>query len=134
MGTVTGKRILMPADLFLSDSAATFPHEKRELAVYFHYPRIVQDALRVNFHEGFVVEAVPSTAKFSMPKTGMYTMDVVSTPTSFTTRRTYAFNDIFILPAEYSQLRSFYSQFESNDQQSVVLKAAPAVTASTASN
>lgn len=134
IGTPTGKRILMPADLFLSDTSATFPHEKRELAVYFHYPRMVQDALRINFHEGFVVEAVPTTAKFDLQKTGTYSMAVTSTPTSFTTRRTFAFNNIFVLPPDYGQLRGFYSQFESNDQQNVVLKAAPAVTASAATN
>ncbi|MGI4827271.1 MAG: transglutaminase domain-containing protein [Janthinobacterium lividum] len=133
IGSPTGKRLVIPADLFLSDSSATFPHDKRELAVYFEYPRLVQDALRINFREGFAVEAVPTTAKFDLPKEGTYTMAVTSTPTSFTTRRTFAFNQIFVLQPEYSQLRSFYSQFESNDQQSVVLRAAPATTAATGS-
>lgn len=123
MGTTAGKRLIVPADLFLSDEQATFPHEKREVAVYFEYPRVVQDALRINFRNGFVVEATPAAAKYDLPKTGAYTMEVTSTPTSFTTRRNYIFNDIFVLPPEYPQLRGFYSKFESNDQGSVVLKA-----------
>ena len=59
-------------------------------------------------------------------------MTVESAPTSFTTRREYVFGDIFVLPDEYSQLRTFYSQFETNDQQSIVLKsnATPTTTAS----
>ncbi len=123
MGNSAGKRLVVPADLFLSDEKATFPHEKREVEVYFHYPRMVQDALRITFHNGFVVEATPTTAKYDMPKTGTYDMTVTSTPTSFTTRRNFVFNDIIVPPPLYPQLRSFYSQLESNDQQSVVLKA-----------
>ena len=110
MGSSAGKRLVVPADLFLSDERATFPHEKREVAVYFNYPRMVQDALRINFHNGFVVEATPAAAKYDLPKSGAYTMEVTSTPTSFTTRRNYIFNDIFVLPPEYPQLRGFYSE------------------------
>lgn len=123
IGASAGKRLVVPADLFLAGEKATFPDEKREIAVYFHYPRMTQDAVRINFRGGFAVEATPTAAKYEIPKVGAYTMEVTSTPTSFTTRRNYVFGDIFVLPTEYPQLRSFYSQFESNDQQSVVLKA-----------
>ncbi len=129
MGASAGKRLVVPADLFLSDERATFPHEKRAVAVYFQYPRMVQDALRINFHNGFVVEATPTAAKYDLPKSGAYTMEVTSTPTSFTTRRNYIFNDIFVLPPEYPQLRGFYSKFESSDQGSVVLRADAAAAA-----
>lgn len=123
----------MPADLFLADQSATFAHEKREVAVYFHYPQIVLDALRVNFPAGFALEAAPSAAKFNMPQTGTYSLAVTSTPTSFTTRRQFAFNEIFVLAPKYPELRGFYSQFQANDQGSVVLKTAPPTTASVAS-
>jgi len=61
-------------------------------------------------------------------------MTVEQSPTYFTTRREYDFGEVFVFPSEYPQLRTFYSQFEANDQQSVVLKstAAPATTASNA--
>jgi hypothetical protein len=62
-----------------------------------------------------------------------YAMTVEPAPTSFTTRREYAFGDIYILPTEYSDLRTFYSQFETNDQQSIVLKSTAAGTTTTAS-
>ncbi|HEX4156123.1 MAG TPA: DUF3857 and transglutaminase domain-containing protein [Acidobacteriaceae bacterium] len=136
LGTRVGKRLIMPADLFLSDAQATFPHEKRELAVYFHYPEAVQDALRINFPSGFSIEAVPSNAQFNLPQFAAYNMSVAAAPTNFTTRRVFALGEILILPAEYPKLRTFYSQFEANDQQSVVLKASAALssTASPAGN
>jgi len=125
-GTPTGKRLVMPADLFTAGAAASFPQEKRELAVYFEYPEIVQDALRVSFPKGFAVEATPTEGKFGIPQKAMYDMTTTSTATSFTTRRTYGFGEFLFSSAEYSTLRGFYSQFQAKDQESVVLKATPA--------
>ena len=130
-----GKRLVLPADLFLAGSHASFPHEKRDLAVYFEYPKQVLDALRINFPSDFTIEAAPSAAKFGMPGKAIYALAVASEPTSFTTKRTFAFNDVIVLPPDYAQLRSFYSQFETNDQQSIILKStATGPTASASAN
>ena len=132
VGTWTGKRLVMPADLFLVNHKATFPHEKRDIAVDFNYPQWIRDALRINFPATFTIEAAPSAAKYSLERLAGYGMNIESAPTNFTTRRDYLFADIYVLPEEYSKLRTFYSQLETNDQQSIVLKstAAPATTAS----
>ena len=128
LGSWTGKRLVLPADIFLSHEKATFPHEKRDIAVDFHYPSQVRDALRINFPANFTVEASPSAVKYSFKTEAGYRMTVDSAPTSFTTRRDYLFAEIYVLPPEYPQLRTFYSQFEANDQQSVVLKSTTAAT------
>ena len=132
VGSWTGKRLVVPADLFFVNHKTTFPHEKREIAVDFNYPQLVLDALRINFPSNFSIEAAPPTAKYGFKQLAAYGMTVESAPTSFTTRREYALGDIYVLPTEYSQLRTFYSQFETNDQQSIVLKsnATPTTTAS----
>jgi hypothetical protein len=132
MGTTTGKRLVTPAELFEVGSSTTFPHENRENAVYFHYPESVMDALRINFHGGFEVEATPDAGKFTIPQRAVYNLTVESTPTSFTTRRTYVLGDILFNKTEYPMLRTFYSQFEAKDQESVVLKVLPSSAATTA--
>ena len=129
-GTPTGKRLMVPADLFLTGERATFPTEKRELAVYFHYPHMVQDALRVNLPAAMTIEAVPDPAKADIPKTATYNMTVTSAPNNFTTRRTYVIGDIIVPQKEYGTLRQFYSQFESKDKENVVLKQAAPESAS----
>ncbi len=125
LGTATGKRLVMPADLFLTGASATFPHEKRDLPVYFHYSQTMQDALRVNLPANMTTEAVPAKGEFEIPKEAKYTFSVEQTPSNFTTRRLYAFGDVIVPAAEYPGLRTFYSQFEAKDQESVVLKVAP---------
>ena len=128
VGTWTSKRLVIPADLFLVNHKATFPHEKRDIAVDFNYPQWTRDALRINFPSNFSIEAAPSAAKYNFEKLAGYGMNIESASTNFTTRRDYIFADIYVMPAEYSQLRTFYSQLETNDQQSIVLKSTIAPT------
>jgi len=123
LGTSTGKRIVLPSDLFTVNESATFPHEKREVAVYFNYPQIIQDAVRVNFPTTLTVEAAPPTGKLNMEKTGLYNLLVTPAAGNFVTRRAYVFGDVVVPVAQYPALRTFYSQFEAKDQESVILTA-----------
>jgi hypothetical protein len=122
IGTPTAKRLVLPVDLFRAGATATFTHEKRELAVYFHYPQMVQDALRINFPPGVTIEGSPAASKFNITGSAFYDMTITPAPTNVTVRRNYAFNSLVTLPKDYAQLRSFYSQFEAKDQESIVLK------------
>jgi hypothetical protein len=127
LGAVTGKRIVMPADLFLVGASATFPHEKRKQAVYFHYPHATQDAVRVNLPKGFTVEAAPVTAKLDLPARESYAMDVAVDSSGFTTRRNYLRTEVLVPVKDYEDLRKFYLQFETEDQENVVIKTPTAV-------
>jgi hypothetical protein len=125
MGTSAGKRIVMPADLFMAGSSTTFPHEKRDSAVYFHYEQMVQDALQLKLPTNLAVEAVPADAKFKIPNEAVYDFSVTQTTNGFVTRRNFVFGGIVVPVTEYPGLRTFYSQFEGKDQESVVLKPTP---------
>jgi hypothetical protein len=125
VGTPTGKRLVMPADIFVAGATATFPHEKRELAVYFHYSQTVQDAMRIQFAKGFEVEAVPDSAKFSYSDEEAYMISMTKDDISYTTRRNHIRNEVIVPVKDYDALRKYYGQFESKDQESVVLKVKP---------
>jgi hypothetical protein len=130
LGTHTGKRIILPSDIFLSGASATFTDEKRQQAVYFHYPRYLQDAQRLNVPDTMSVEAMPNTARFDLANQELYVLTVVGDAKGFTTRRNHIQGELLVLPKDYDALRKYYAQFESKDQESVVLKAVPAVAAS----
>lgn len=133
MGTPTGKRLILPADFFQADETATFPHDKRETPVYFHYPQSVQDALRISFPTSMSVEAVPTDVKSMFHEVGSYSMTATSDAKSVTIRRNYLFNSVIVPLTEYSDLRTFYSKMETQDKESVVLKM-PSSTAPPAGN
>ncbi|SEF50154.1 Transglutaminase-like superfamily protein [Bryocella elongata] len=128
LGTMTGKRMVLPVDLFTAGGSATFPHEKRDAPVYFHYAAMTRDALRINLPKTLTPEAVPDAAKYSLPQEGGYSLSVTYSPAQFTTRRDMALNSILVSPADYTKLRAFYTQFETKDQESVVLKPGLATT------
>ncbi len=132
VGTPAGKRLILPSDLFVAGGGATFTDTKRQEPVYFEYPEFLQDALRINLAPDFSVEAVPTTAKFGLPNEEVYTLSVEQDSGGFTTRRDHARDELLVMPKDYAGLRTFYSQFESKDQESVVLKMAPAATATAA--
>jgi hypothetical protein len=125
LGSSTGKRLLVPADIFEANSKPTFPHEKREIPVYFHYAEMNQDAVRIKFPSTLKLESLPANDKSSFEKFAIYNVSTESTPTSFTFRRNYFLGEIVYKPDEYPKLRSFYSKIENKDQETVVLTSAP---------
>jgi hypothetical protein len=129
LGSSTGKRLLLPGDLFEANSTPSFPHEKRDIPVYFPYPRMVQDAVRIKFPETFKVESLPANDTTTFQKAVGYSLTTESTSTSFTVRRNYTLGGIIFPAAEYHEMRSFYSKMENKDQESVVLTTAPTTAA-----
>ncbi len=134
LGTRTGKRLILLSDVFLSGETATFADEKRQEAVYFHYPRYLQDAQRINLPATMSVEATPGTVKYSLPNRELYTLSVDSDAKGITTRRNHIQGELLVMPKDYDELRKYYAQFESKDAESVVLKVAPAAPAAAAGN
>ena len=121
IGSPTGKRLLVPGDLFETNATPLFPHEKRELPVYFNYGSMTQDAIRINFPSTLTVEALPVPDKQQLDISAVYTLKSEKTPTSVTIRRDYALGQIGFLPADYPKLRTFRSRIEAKDQEPIIL-------------
>ena len=128
LGSSTGKRVLLPGDIFVASAKPSFPHEKRDIPVYFEYTHITQDAVRIHFPQTLSIESLPAADKNTYDNSVAYTLSPVSAPDSFTTRRDYVLGEILFLPPQYAGLRTFFSKMENKDQESVVLTTA-AVTA-----
>lgn len=133
IGVSTGKRLVVPADIFTVGEGVAFPQEKREIPVYFHYPQTVLDAVRIMLPPTMTVEAIPADGKYSMTGQAAFSLTSTSAPSSVSVRRAYIFGEVIIKSKDFPALRTFYSQFEAKDQESIVLKAgSPAVVAAKA--
>jgi hypothetical protein len=126
LGSSTGKRVLLPGDIFVVNAKPSFPHEKRDIPVYFQYPHMIQDAVRIRFPQMLSVESLPASDKTAFEKSISYSLSSESAPNSFTVRRTYVLGEIVYNPPQYASFRTFYSKMENKDQESVVLTTAPA--------
>ena len=124
IGSPTGKRLLVPGDIFEMNTKATFAHEKRAMSVWFPYRYSARDAVRINFPSSFQVESVPPDADAKLPKMAVYNLKATPDATGVTIRRNLYLAEILYKPEEYPDLRKFYNQFEAKDQEPVVLKVA----------
>ena len=125
IGSSTGKRLLIPGDLFEANTTTTFPHEKREIPIYFHYPYRTLDAIRITFPKSFALESLPKSDSFRFQQYAAYSLNTESASNSVTIRRDFALADVLFPTTDYPALRTYYNQFEAKDQETVVLKAVP---------
>lgn len=124
IGSSTGKRLIVPADIFEVNATPAFPHEKRDIAVYFDYPAATQDAERITFPTTFSVASQPAAVNMPLGQTAVYSMNSKTTPNSVTVYRNLARGEIIYVAAQYPELRAFYNKFETKDQEPIVLTAA----------
>lgn len=122
IGSPTGKRLLIPGDIFLANTKPRFPHEKREVPVYFDYAYMTQDAVRVTFPKGFAVESVPTSESVPFEKFAVMQYKSEAAANSITVRRDMYMGELMFKIDEYAGLRSFYSKVETKDLEPAVLK------------
>jgi hypothetical protein len=123
----TGKRLLVPGDIFEANSRPVFVHEKREVAIAFDYPHGVLDAVRINLPPSLGVESIPVSEQQQFQKFAIYALKTESTPSSITVRREFDLGTILYTLQEYPDLRAFYTKLETKDQEPFVLKTTPKV-------
>ena len=130
VGSSTGKRMLLPANLFEINTKPRFPHPERELAIDMQYASLSQDAVRFKFPAGVVIESAPAadTGRLSVPSpTGKpvdvatYQINSAKSANMITLYRNVIMGNVFFLAKEYPDLRAFYGKIEAKDQESVVL-------------
>jgi hypothetical protein len=122
IGNSVGSRVMLPSALFEANSQPTFPHDKRDLGVYFPYTQITQDAVRYTLPAGFTVEAAPAKEVAQYQNLAAYAQTSSQAANTVTVRRDLILGDVYFPVAEYPQLRTFYNDFEHKDHGSVVLK------------
>jgi hypothetical protein len=130
----TGKRVLLPSDIFVFGAKPTFSHNKRDQAVYFPYTYMMLDAVRLKYPAGYTVESVPATEeipymiKDSAGKpvpAAIYQIRSQPAGNSITVRRSLLMGDLIFPTAEYPDLYAFFTKFEARDHEPTVLKIAP---------
>ena len=125
LGTVTGKRLFLPAFLFSGAASTQFvSEEKREAPVDLHYAEQVIDDVVYRLPAGYSVESAPQPAELPWP--GHAALVVKTQPGQGTIDIKHIFARGFVLldPKEYPALRDYYQKVAATDQQQLVLTAA----------
>lgn len=122
IGNAVGSRVMLPSALFEANSAPTFPHERRDLGVYFSYNELMQDAVRYTLPAGWTVESAPVNQVATMKKVAAYTLNSQQAANAITLRRDFIMGDIYFPHEQYAELRTFYNDLEAKDHSNVIIK------------
>ncbi len=126
VGSSAGKRLLVPADVFVANSKPKFSASTREIAIDMHFASDYRDAVRFKLPDTLVVESVPAPDKALIQQLGAYETYSRRTPKSVTTFRNVTMASPLYGPKEYSDLRGFFTRLETRDQETLILTRAVA--------
>lgn len=129
LGTSTGKRAFFPAAFFETKSKPMFASDKRENPVDLRYPSVVQDIVTITLAPGLSVESLPKGITNVVPIGAEYKSVYSDAANSYKQVRLLAVANSLFSTKEYPQLREFYQNAATQDQQQVVLQRTPAATA-----
>jgi transglutaminase-like putative cysteine protease len=122
LGTVTGKRVVVPAFFFNSDPRTQFVNEtSRESAIDLHYAEQVIDDVVFHFPDGFTVEGAPPAEQLPWSNQAAVVVKTTSAPGTIEIKQIFARGFVMLDPKEYSSLLGFYRKLAAADQQQLIL-------------
>jgi hypothetical protein len=119
----TGKRLLVPSNLFQGSQTQPFAHGERKQPVYFEYPFYAIDDVKISFPSGMRIENLPQNQPLKTDFS-FYRVQRSSDSSSFSVTRDFAIGGIAFVQQDYPQLKKFFEGVSTNDSESVVLTGA----------
>jgi hypothetical protein len=122
LGNLTGKRLLLPAFFFSTNSHEQFvSQEIREAPVDVHYAEQVIDDVVYHLPPGYTVESAPPAVQLPWPDHAALVIKTQSGPGTIDIKHVFARAFVLLDPKEYPTLRDYYQKIATSDQQQVAL-------------
>jgi hypothetical protein len=122
LGTITGKRIVLPGFFFSTGPRAQFvADEKRERAVDLNYAEQVIDDTIYRLPGEYSVESAPPASQLPWPEHATLVVKTANSPSTLDVRHIFARAFTLLDPKEYGALRDYYAKVAASDQQPIVL-------------
>jgi len=121
-GSPAGRRILIPATIFLAPQIKIFESANRHNAVYFGYPNEEIDNVKFKAPTGYKVETVPAPKTISPGRVVSYEISASQQGSEAEVKRHLVVNGLMFPVEYYASLRSFFNSVKSNDDVQIVLQ------------
>jgi hypothetical protein len=122
LGTVTGKRVVLPAFFFSASNSTQFVTEvSRTVPVDMHYAQQVIDDAIYHLPAGFTVESAPQPAQMPWPEHAVLVTKTTSAPGVIDIKHIFARVFVLMDAKQYPELRAYYQKMATSDQQQLVL-------------
>jgi hypothetical protein len=124
LGTVTGKRVILPAFFFSTHGEEFVTEEKRESPIDLHYAEQVIDDAVYHLPAGLVVESAPQAQQLPWPEHAALVIKTQPGAGVIDIKHIFARASVLLEAKEYPALREYYQKVAVTNQQQVVLSAA----------
>jgi hypothetical protein len=122
IGTLTGKRFLLPGLFFESGGKHSFvAQDKRAMPIDVHYAKADQDEVSYHLPAGFAVESAPQADRIVWPDHAEMKITSRTKGDTVVVARSMAYNFVMLDSKEYDSLHGFYQKTASADEQPLVL-------------
>jgi hypothetical protein len=119
---IADKMFINPV-LFFTLDKNPFVQEKRQMPIYFGYPK--QEKYVINFEvpKGFVVESVPKAITLSTPdNVALFSMNILSQGNNIQIQMNKEINMVNVSADFYDILKDFYQKMIEKQNEKIVLK------------
>jgi hypothetical protein len=121
-GSPVGRRILIPATIFLVPQTKAFQSAVRHNAIYFSYANEELDDFKFQAPTGYKIETVPASKTVKPGAQLSYAISASQQGSVVEVNRHLVINSL-LLPIEYyAAVRSFFNTVKSNDEVQIVLQ------------
>ncbi|MBS1805934.1 MAG: DUF3857 domain-containing protein [Acidobacteria bacterium] len=122
LGTVTGKRVLLPAFFFSTHGNEQFASdEKREAPIDLHYAEQVIDDTVYHLPAGYSIESAPQPAQLPWPEHAALVIKTQPGANVIDIKHIFARASVLLEAKEYQALRDYYQKMAIANQQQLVL-------------
>jgi hypothetical protein len=121
-GSPVGRRMMIPATLFLEPQNKAFETAIRHNAVYFDFPNEQIDDVKFRAPAGYKVETLPASKAIKPGSVVSYEISASQQGSEIEVKRHLVINGLFFPVEYYASLRSFFNTVKSNDEEQIVLQ------------
>ena len=124
IGTLEGKRMLLPAFLFSTRDGQFAVAEQREAPIDLHYSEQVIDDAVYHLPQGFVLESAPQPVQLAWPEHAALVVKTQPGAGVIEIKHIFARASVLMDAKEYAALRDYYQKMAATNQQRLVLSSA----------
>ena len=119
---IEGKIYLTPL-LFLTQKNNPFVQEKREMPIYFGYPKQSKFNVNIEIPKGYSIESMPKPIKISTGENvGLFMFNINSNSNKIQVQITREINTALVSPDYYDVLKAFHQKMIDKLNEKIVLK------------
>ncbi len=121
LGSVAGKRMIVPATLFEAGGGALFTEESRVNPIDLEYPYVAQDEVRIHVSSPLAVESVPQDGELALPRNALYKVSFKQEGGVVSSSRLFLLANSLYAADEYPALRDFFRKVELRDREPLIV-------------